>query len=696
MKKTYIILLLTCFSILTKAQTIIWDGKTDFVGIGDKILTLEDPKNSLTIDDVRSGAFKGKFVKSEKDIINFGFSESIHWLKFSLENDSKDESLLEIAHAFLPITDLYYVGDDGKMVELKGGYRVPLYEKVIKHHFQIFPIPKGKHEFYVRVLTNAFPLAVSIIKKSAFEVKSTDQKLTYGFFVGFMFFVVLSNLFFFVSLRNRLYLFYVVVVCFYFCYSALVLDGYILYIFPKTDLMFWFITIPALGIPVQTAYALLFNDAKKYIPKINKYVWIFIIYCSIWAIIEHFFTFKIIHAFNTVHSLISFFLMGFIGYKVGKKGNKLGNYFALAYVFFFLLVIVEATYEQIGKPAYLGGMSHTTIATLIESFILSFLLSKRFEWEKEDMKKDKEEAQLEVLKLHENANKELEAKVVERTSELNSLFENLKKTQNQLIQSEKLASLGELTAGIAHEIQNPLNFVNNFSELSVELANELKEEVNKVGMDKKTVHELVNDITQNQEKITYHGKRASSIVKGMLEHSRTSTGVKELTDINKLADECLRLAYHGLRAKDQANSTTRFNADFKTEFEADLPLIAVIPQDFGRVLLNLISNAFYAVGKRENERKTTGDSYKPMVIISTQIANNQLVIKIKDNGTGMSEATRIKIFQPFFSTKPTGEGTGLGLSLAYDIITKGHGGTIDVTSVEGEGTTFVVKLPLNN
>ena len=692
MEKTYILLLLTLFSVFAKAQTIVWDGKTDFVGIGDKILTLEDSSNSLTINDVRSEKFKNKFVKSEKDIINFGFSESIHWLKFSLENDAEEESLLEIAHAFLPITDLYYEGDDGKIIELKAGYKVPLYEKVIKHHFQIFPIPKGKHEFYVKVLTNAFPLAVSIIKKSAFEIKSTTQKLTYGFYVGFMFFVVLSNLFFFVSLRNPLYLFYVVVVCFYFCYSALVLDGYILYVFPKTDLMFWFITLPALGIPIQTAYALLFNDAKKYIPKINKIIWGLIIYFSIWALIEYFFTFKTIHSFNTVHSLISFFLMGFIGYKVGKKGNRLGYYFAFAYVFYFLLVLVQATYQETGTPSYLGGISHVTIATLIESFILSFLLSKRFEWEKEDIKKEKEDAQLEVLKLHENANKVLEAKVTERTSELNHLLENLKNTQNQLIQSEKLASLGELTAGIAHEIQNPLNFVNNFSDLSVELANELKEEVNKVDMDKKLVHELVSDITQNQEKITYHGKRASSIVKAMLEHSRTSTGIKTPTDINKLADECLRLAYHGLRAKDQANSSVRFNSDFKTDFDPDLPLFNVIPQDFGRVLLNLVSNAFYAVGKRTNDENGKNSDYKPLVILSTQSVENQLIIKIKDNGVGISESTKAKIFQPFFTTKPTGEGTGLGLSLAYDIITKGHNGTIECESKEGEGTTFTIKI----
>jgi len=261
----------------------------------------------------------------------------------------------------------------------------------------------------------------------------------------------------------------------------------------------------------------------------------------------------------------------------------------------------------------------------------------------------------------------------------------LRITQTQLIQKEKLASLGELTAGIAHEIQNPLNFVNNFSELSVELVSELLEERSKEKekRDEELETDLLHDLAQNQEKINHHGKRASSIVKGMLEHSRASTGVKELTDINKLADEYLRLSYHGLRAKDKD-----FNADFSTDFQALLPEIEVIPQDIGRVLLNLINNAFYAV----NQRKQLSEGYTPSVSVSTKQVGNTVEIRVKDNGIGMSEATKAKVFQPFFTTKPTGEGTGLGLSLAYDIVTKGHGGTLTVESIEGEGTGFTIKL----
>jgi signal transduction histidine kinase len=282
-------------------------------------------------------------------------------------------------------------------------------------------------------------------------------------------------------------------------------------------------------------------------------------------------------------------------------------------------------------------------------------------------------------------NEYLEKQVNQRIAELNQSLENLKITQNQLIQSEKLASLGELTAGIAHEIQNPLNFVNNFSELSVELIEELKEERQKEkgGRDEELENELLADISQNLEKITHHGKRASSIVKGMLEHSRTSTGVKESTNINALADEYLRLSYHGLRAKNKG-----FNSDFRTDFDENLPKIKVVPQDIGRVFLNLINNAFYSVG----QVSSLSPNFKPQVVISTKSIDNQIVISIKDNGTGMPEAVKAKIFQPFFTTKPAGQGTGLGLSLSYDII-KAHGGELKVESKEGEYTEFIIFLP---
>ncbi len=272
---------------------------------------------------------------------------------------------------------------------------------------------------------------------------------------------------------------------------------------------------------------------------------------------------------------------------------------------------------------------------------------------------------------------ERQKKQIEKT------LSELKTTQVQLIQSEKMASLGELTAGIAHEIQNPLNFVNNFSELNNELIEELTTE--KARLVREEEDKLLSNISQNNEKINHHGKRADAIVKGMLQHSRQNKGVKEPTDINALCDEYVRLSYHGLRAKDKF-----FNADFTTDFDNSIGTINLVPQDMGRVLLNLFNNAFYALNEK---KKTAGENYKPLLLVQTGTNHNSVEIKVSDNGNGIPHPILNKIFQPFFTTKPTGQGTGLGLSLSYDIITKEHNGKLTVKSTEGEGSEFVIVLP---
>jgi signal transduction histidine kinase len=286
-------------------------------------------------------------------------------------------------------------------------------------------------------------------------------------------------------------------------------------------------------------------------------------------------------------------------------------------------------------------------------------------------------------------NETLEHQVKERTAELNQSLETLKATQAQLIQKEKMASLGELTAGVAHEIQNPLNFVNNFSEVSAELLDELLEEREKAPeqQDKELENELLADLQQNMQKITHHGQRASSIVRSMLAHSRTSSGQMEPTHLNALADEYLRLAYHGQRA---AHPT--FNCQLITDFSADIPTLHLAAQDMGRVLLNLYTNAFYAL---QQKQQNSSAPYEPTLWVSTTLKEGKTVeLRVRDNGPGIPQAILQKVFQPFFTTKPTGEGTGLGLSLSYDIVTKAHQGTLEVNSTEGKGTEFVITLPV--
>jgi signal transduction histidine kinase len=276
----------------------------------------------------------------------------------------------------------------------------------------------------------------------------------------------------------------------------------------------------------------------------------------------------------------------------------------------------------------------------------------------------------------------LEERVEQRTNQLNQSLENLKATQTQLIQSEKMASLGELTAGIAHEIQNPLNFVNNFSEVNAELIDEAGKEIDSGNIsDLKTIFD---SIRENERKIIHHGKRADSIVKSMLLHSRRNNGVKEPADINALADEYLKLSYHGLRAKDKS-----FNATLQTDFDETIPEINIIAQDIARVLVNLYNNAFYAVSEKKAWQSGT---FEPTVSVHTRRAGTRVEIHVRDNGNGIPKDVIEKIFQPFFTTKPAGQGTGLGLSLSYDII-KAHGGDLNIETKEGEWTEFTIILP---
>lgn len=367
---------------------------------------------------------------------------------------------------------------------------------------------------------------------------------------------------------------------------------------------------------------------------------------------------------------------------------------ALAFLPLVAIKGVEDLLEIFHRPTfkswyvYLESAALFALVWMIAMLILSSRQRKALE--RERIKAEERERELQIT---EKLKQQLEKQVQERTAEitrqkeeLQKALHELKETQSQLIHSEKMASLGELTAGIAHEIQNPLNFVNNFSEINGELLDEMREAIEKG--DYEEVKQLASDIADNQQKINMHGKRADSIVKGMLQHSRTSTGQKEPTDINALCDECLRLSFHGLRAKDKS-----FNAAFETKFDPQLPKIDVIPQEIGRVILNLCNNAFFSTNEK---KKTAEGDFKPVVSIETMARDNGVVIIIKDNGSGIPQSILDKIFQPFFTTKPTGQGTGLGLSMSYDIITKGHNGTLQVESKENSGATFTIFLPNQN
>jgi two-component system NtrC family sensor kinase len=345
---------------------------------------------------------------------------------------------------------------------------------------------------------------------------------------------------------------------------------------------------------------------------------------------------------------------------------------AAVFVGFFALIIL---------PLNFSIMIARDFARIGQS--LNLKVKEVVELSKKNLEQEQEKRQIMA-----DQNMILEKKVEERTYQLNESLLNLQNTQKQLIQSEKMASLGELTAGIAHEIQNPLNFVNNFSEVTTELLGELREDsIQKLpDTEKENAMAIIKDAIENLQKITHHGKRADAIVKGMLQHSRSSTGIKEPSDINKLADEYLRLAYHGIHAKENS-----FNAIMKTDFDVTIGKVNIIPQDIGRVLLNLYNNAFYAVNEKTKQQI---QGYEPTVTLSTKKMNDKVVLTVMDNGNGIPQKVIDKIFQPFFTTKPTGQGTGLGLSLSYDIV-KAHGGELKVETKEGEYAEFIIQLPIS-
>jgi signal transduction histidine kinase len=327
-----------------------------------------------------------------------------------------------------------------------------------------------------------------------------------------------------------------------------------------------------------------------------------------------------------------------------------------------------------------------------KSALLKVIADAEKQWAITEFKLDRtEKVKRTTAILLEETIEELEQKrksIEETNAALIKSLDELKAAQAQLIQAEKMASLGELTAGIAHEIQNPLNFVNNFSEVSSELVEEMEDAILK--SDREEIIAIASDIKANLQKIVHHGKRADAIVKGMLQHSRAGSDKKEPSDINALVDEYLRLCYHGLRAKDKS-----FNATIKTEFDSTLEKINIIPQNIGRVILNLLTNAFYVVDEKKKacqaEPVEANPLYEPTVSVSTKKVGNKVEIRVTDNGNGIPQKVLDKIYQPFFTTKPTGQGTGLGLSLSYDIV-KAHGGELKVVTKDGEGSMFIVVL----
>ncbi len=650
--------------------------------------------------------------KPFKDFSMLG-ERKIAWFRKKIKVDSSMVNQPYILSVFIKGAAEIYL--DGKLLhkigKVSNNPAKEVTENIVeKHPYSISFDKSGEHLLAIRYSAaqyqsffdnlEIYPLSIKLRKLNGFNedvIKDIyNQQLVSGIIIGIFLMMAFIHFFFYKFFDNQRY-------NLLFCISMLLFGVHILLtheISNIDDLSVYLYLRQILKLTFPLLHVILLIAVYEYLQQPKKTLfWLAI---GFFVVINFLIIFDVLKGgvYNfTIYSLLIINYIFLIRQSIKQKkqeGNALKKagllFLIILAVAFALFVIFAIVFTAILKQNELNEYLLIFVSIFLILFMVgpqfcvsaatSFTLAKQYVKTSNSLKEKLIEVEMlsnEKQQILATQNLLLENQVKERTLDLEKSLNDLKSTQQQLIQSEKLASLGELTAGIAHEIQNPLNFVNNFSELSSELIDEMNEEIEK--QETEEVKAIASDLKMNLQKINHHGKRASSIVKGMLEHSRASTGVKELTDINALADEYLRLAYHGLRAKNNA-----FNSDFKTDFDENLPKIAVNPQDFSRVLLNLFNNAFYAV----NVARISNSC----VIIKTETIDNQIIIKIKDNGIGMNEATKAKIFQPFFTTKPTGQGTGLGLSLAYDIVTKGHGGTLECQTKEGEGTTFIIKLPV--
>jgi len=681
---------------------------------------LEDPHGKWTIDDVSNPPIADKFHANTTKKSGLDYSIKAYWVRYRFRNSMTHDANISIQKK-ITFADLYTRDTIERWNLKKTGTGVPwskrddlklitslTYNIAAGEELLIYERNNFDYDFNTPGLPGLPPIEFGFTEKVLREnYLDNNSDILPSVLFGFLILAALFNIYFFLITRERVYLFF----------SLTILSRAFASFLYDTDIFFrehpitkWYITSISVFFYFifWIHFVRYFLETFKFFPRWDKLLIGLNIYTIfIWVLLLGRFIRNEEPGVGIIMLIanITFFL--FI-----RSGNKSIRWRIVAVLPAMVILIIPLTnffFRLLEK--YSGQTVPSSITWQYNNFstleqigfvwlliFFSWSLFQRYQQlqnqiiqetlAKERLAKEKEIERSQLIaeqKVH------LEKEVAKRTAELEQSLDNLKSTQSQLIQTEKMASLGELTAGIAHEIQNPLNFVNNFSEVNKELLVEMKDE-----MDKGNINDakaIANDIIENQEKINHHGKRADAIVKGMLQHSRTGSGQKELRDINELADEYLRLAYHGLRAKDKM-----FNAKFDTDFDTSIGKINIVPQDIGRVLVNLLNNAFYAV----NEKTKSGmENYEPTVSLSTRKMNDsfgqtvgqgKVKIRVKDNGNGIPQTVLDKIFQPFFTTKPAGQGTGLGLSLAYDIV-KAHGGEIKVNTKENEGSEFSILIP---
>jgi two-component system, NtrC family, sensor kinase len=731
MKKIFFLLLLTLLSI-TKAiaQNNLppaYEIKTDTavnITLGDAYWQmLENRSGEWTIDQVSESPLAEKFHPNNTKKKGIDYSIQAYWVRYRLRNSMTHEARIAIAKN-ITHADLYTRNIDRKWNHKRTGFGVPWSKRndlkrittltyILPPGSELLIYERNNFDYDVNIpgLPGLPAMGFGFTEKVLQEqYLDSNSDILPSILFGFLILAALFNIYFFLITRERVYLFFSLMILSRAFASFLFDTDFFLREHP---IMKWYITSISVFFYFifWIHFVRYFLETFKYVPRWDKLLIGLNMYTIfIWALLLGRFKRNEEPGVGIIMLITNITFLLFI-----RSGNKSIRWRIVAVLPAMAILIIPLSnfffrllekYTGKNVPSFITWAfnNFSTLEQIGFVWLLIFFswsLFRRYEQLQKQITQEtlakeqlaKEKAMERSLLIAEQKI-QLEKEVEERTAELKHSLRELKSTQAQLIQQEKMASLGELTAGIAHEIQNPLNFVNNFSDINTELVGEAKQEIDKGNISE--VKAILNDIKDNEEKINQHGKRADAIVKGMLQHSRHSDGKKEPTDINKLADEFLRLAYHGLRAKDKS-----FNATLNTNYDESIGNINIIPQEIGRVILNLINNAFYAVQIKQREASSEGLTtfqklstlYEPTVSVNTKKVGDKVEIKVADNGNGIPQKIVDKIFQPFFTTKPTGQGTGLGLSLSYDIV-KAHGGEIKVDTREGEGSEFVISLPV--
>jgi signal transduction histidine kinase len=685
------------------------------------VLFILDSTGKIMLEEARAAVNQGKLKPWKKAFTKTGLTQGEYWFYYRLTN--KTGKPIETGFdAYSNKADFHVIRQNNKHEVYTTGDGISWKKKKEFWGSNIAPVSIGKDEtievFYHASLINSRftnSIKIAIVNPDRYARKylaENEQQLvrkeeqTRAFYSGIFLVAALIYFVFFFLVREKVFLYFACFLLFLYLTST----HFNTTLFRNYPDM---IVLNGLSGLISFTFFLHFIrqylDTKKHLPRWDKFLIAFSFLFLIIGAAD--ITFSTNSESRILFSFLALFVICLIATFFMLKNQQATEkkfllYAVLPFLLVFPLLLVFILWVVFTRDQsiftnnkildWIAGSLSTLMDLSYIWMIISFsrLLFRRFTEQRQkisDQEKEKEqillEQEQEKLRLIEKQKIDLEQQVTARTAELKQSLENLKATQAQLIQSEKMASLGEMTAGIAHEIQNPLNFVNNFAEVNNEITSEIKAEIEKMIPEDKRgdLNTLLDDLAGNQEKIQFHGKRADSIVKNMLLHSRKGTLQKEPVNLNALIDEYTKLSYHGLRARDKS-----FNSDFDIQLDPSINTVELLQQDFGRVILNLVNNAFYAVHEKT---KTCGSDYNPKVVVKTRRIENSVRIEVNDNGSGISEQIKEKIFQPFFTTKPTGEGTGLGLSISYEIITKGHNGKMWVESKEGEGTSFIVEIP---